>query len=280
MKYLKLISQDYPFKWENPPQCKVELWDFSKSYKNKEALKEAVTSVASLSVGKNEPKCRDVLFNKLISLGHESPFEFIRFPSPVDGSNNGNLRKFNYEFFYNMDWYMSNFSTVKLKVPIFVARQIMRHRSFSYMELSRRWTRDNKIPFEFWYPKDLSEEGRENLRKFYVFSIDRYYYLLNSGFSPAKARCVIPVAAYTEFWMQGDYNAWLNFFIYRLHPESQYETRLVAESIFNLMKKHQPEIINTMKKEANNWLHQSSELFIVARVKRLTWFKKNYLEKE
>jgi len=77
--------------------------------------------------------------------------------------------------------------------------------------------------------------------------------------------------------MQGDFRAFLNFFVHRLHPETQEETRLVVESMWNLLKEHQPEIIETMANYLDDWTQDCNPIFRPARQKRAEWFRENFL---
>jgi len=276
LKYIRKLGESFPYGYEKPPIAKVELWDFSRANENDEARKEAVCLVASISYGNEYCKDPDRLWNLLIERGHESPFEFVRSVYVADGRNM-NLRN---EEFLSLDAcceeakrdeltaYEKYITTFKLKVPIFVARQIQRHRSFSYMEMSRRYVKGEKVRFEFWcWGNSLA-----NMAKAY------YNSLIDKGAKPEVARTNLPLSLYTQFWMQGDYRAWLNFFIHRLHPEAQEETRLVAEAMWRLLKEHQPEIIETMADYLDEWINDCNPIFRPAREKKAEWFREEWLE--
>ena len=112
-------------------------------------------------------------------------------------------------------------ATLKLKVPIFIARQIQRHRTFSYNEISRRYV---DSPPEFFWPdkwrkraenvkQGSSEEavGDEDWAYGLPSAISRYMadasYLYNdmldSEVAPELARMILPQNMYTEFYMSG-----------------------------------------------------------------------------
>jgi len=273
LKYIRKVDEKHPYDYENPPVCKVELWDFSKANENEEARKEAVCLVASISYGNEYCKDPDKLWNLLIERGHESPFEFIKtIGDAVFGCKVQriveNLRE--EPFPDGVSAYIPNYfiSTFKLKVPIFVARQIQRHRAFSYMEMSRRYVKGDKVEFEFWQHSN----ALINFVKIY------YNSLLEKGLRPEVARANLLLGLYTTFWMQGDYKAWLNFFIHRLHPEAQEETRLVAKSMWDLLKEDQPEIIEAMADYLESWTKECNPIFTPAREKKAEWFSKNFLE--
>ena len=281
MKYIRKLAKSYPYTYENPPICKVELWDFSRANENNESRKEAVTTVASISHGNEFAKNPDRLWDLLIERGEESPFEFVRaFGKTLrQGLDAWDNIKEPIKQILIKRTKESN-ATFKLKVPIFVARQIMRHRAFSFMEMSRRYVKGNRIPFEFWNKKEICYliAYSINLLCPYDSSEDFYSIAIQKGFKPEQARAFLPLGLYTQFWMQGNYEAWLNFFIQRLHPEAQEETRLVALSMWNLLKKYQPETIITMSSYLDIWIEDCNPMFKPAREKRAKWFKANYLE--
>jgi len=288
LKYIKKLGTKSVYSYENPPICKVELWDFSRANENDEARKEAVCLVASISYGNKYCKDPNKLWNLLIERGHESPFEFVRYvdwvPHPFYPSFKkhhlilGNLREADYQE-NNGKFANEIIATFKLKVPIFVARQIQRHRAFSYMEISRRYVKGEKVKFEFWKPPQSDSLDITNaLATEYSLMCDLQKTLLDKGLKPEQARAFLPLGLYTQFWMQGDYRAWANFFIHRLHPEAQEETRLVAQSMWELLKEHQPEIIERMANHLDEWIRDCNPMFRVARERKAEWFKRNWLE--
>ena len=134
---------------------------------------------------------------------------------------------------------MANIAAFKIKVPLFIARQVMRHRQFSYQELSRRYTDDKRAPLDFWSPS-----GKEEIDLFqlaYTLEERVYKLLLSSGVRAEIARSVLGSGLYTQFWMMGDREAWSNYFLLRLDPHTQAEHREVARAMLDLLVKHQME---------------------------------------
>ena len=280
MKYLRKLGESYPYDYENPPICKAELWNFSRANENEESKKEAVTTVASISHGNEYAKNPDRLWNLLIKRDEESPFEFVRFYERREGEcslRNKNFLTKDHSTLFTLD---DIFATFKLKVPIFVARQIQRHRAFSYMEMSRRYVKNNKVRFEYW---DKYGDPTLTMRNCSFYSITEYaedvyeHVMFHKEATPEQARAFLPLGLYTQFWMQGNYEAFANFFIYRLAPEAQEETRLVALAMWNLLKKHQPEIIETIKDFLDRWINKCNPMFQPAREKKAEWFKEKWL---
>ena len=255
MKYIKKLDVRPLYK---DGIGKVELWDFSHSNYNKESREETISTVASICYNQ-EPKDPGALVGRLSAESNGAPasaFEFVRdwnYSSIEKSLRNYPGMPFRehlvggkelYDAFYNQ-----RIAVFKLKVPIFVARQIMRHRSFSFQELSRRYTGDNKAKLEFWEPFDDRDVIYDDL---YAEAIITYRELVLGGTRPEIARAVLPVSLYTEFWMMGDEEAWTNFFAVRMEKRAQAETREVAEKMFTLLKQYQGLMAFNIKKELNN----------------------------
>jgi len=242
----------------------VELWDFSLQNLNKETQKATVGLVASISYGNFNPREPERLYDKLLKLGHESPLEFVRdvekeevlevdgvyvVPSGIGIDKSLRNRKISlYPTTKNTKILLDNLATFKLRVPIYSARQIMRHRAFSYLELSRRYTKDNKIPFETYIPESIAKKPLlRTIFKFHFWLFKKIYnYFLSQGIKPEDARALMPVSTMTEFWMMGDYKGFLNFFVERIQPEAQGITRKVAKTMLSLLIKHQPNFVDNM----------------------------------
>lgn len=139
-------------------------------------------------------------------------------------------------------------ATLKLKIPIFVARQIQRHRTFSYNEISRRYV-DN--PPEFYTPDTWrgraqnAKQGSSNEEIVAAHAVntvvigkalDGYNEMLRLGVAPEMARILLPQSMYTEFYMTGNLRAWSHFLQLRLDEHTQNETRQVAEMVKEILE--------------------------------------------
>lgn len=134
----------------------------------------------------------------------------------------------------------------RIKCPLFIARQVMRHRTFSYNEISRRYTSQR---IEFYYPGELRQQATKNLqcstdaqahdhdRAIEIYheackkSLEHYQMLLLKGVCREQARGVLVQSMYTEFYMSGNLLNWLKFLDLRLDAHAQYEARLLAQAI-------------------------------------------------
>jgi len=135
--------------------------------------------------------------------------------------------------------------TLHVKVPIFVARQLMRSNvGIVYNEVSRRYVDDEP---EFWWPEDGWRKRAENVKQgssdekadipsfdVNAFAFDAtktYNYLLKEGVAPELARIILPQNMYTEFYMTGSLAAFARVCKLRLDPHAQKEIRDVAKQI-------------------------------------------------
>jgi len=153
--------------------------------------------------------------------------------------------------------------TLRLKVPLFVARQIMRHRTFSYNEISRRYTEVDISLFEF---SDLRYQSHQNLQcsdgqlDEYASSQARelinelsqsclmvYRTLLEVGIAREQARAILPQSLYTEFYMSGNLLNWLKFVQLRDTEHAQPETRRVAQAVLSLLDDLYPATIQAWR---------------------------------
>jgi thymidylate synthase (FAD) len=142
------------------------------------------------------------------------------------------------------------FASFHVKAPIFVARQLVKHKFIRWNEVSRRYTTEN---IEFYEPdvwrgrsadkKQGSDgvvivEGMDVGRLYgnpdYVSSevcLRAYKFLLEQGVAPEQARMVMPQSTMTEWWWSGSLDAFSDMCKLRLKDDTQYESRLVAQLI-------------------------------------------------
>ena len=226
----------------------VELWDITNANTNEESRIETITIIASLSYGNEYAKNPQKLYQLLKEKKHLSVFEFIRcypfFDIPTSFRHKPNCRYISdYDFSQKINIisdYRKNVGIVKIKVPIFVMRQIVRHRGFSFLEISRRFVNPEKVPFEFWYPEDLDDKKKLDFNLAFMSLYEQMRQYTNKL---EIARTVLPLNLYTTVWVLGHKEAWDNFFKLRLTKETQQETRIVAENMYELFKQEQPLLV-------------------------------------
>ena len=133
------------------------------------------------------------------------------------------------------------FASFHIKAPIFVARQLVKHKFLRWNEISRRYVDDEP---EFYEPKQWrgrsadKKQGSEGvvnitldqeLQSLWHLSI--YKTLLSEGVAPEQARMVLPQSTLTEWYWSGSVDAFSAMCKLRCASDTQYETRLVADNI-------------------------------------------------
>jgi len=154
------------------------------------------------------------------------------------------------------------FATFHIKAPIFVARQLQKHEYMPWNEISRRYVDSEP---EFYQPdvwrgrsadKKQGSEGEVTMvdisgrfplspRTVQTLSdgktLEAYRNLIDAGVAPEQARMVLPQSMMTEWYWSGSLYAFAKMCSLRLKPDTQYETRLVAEQIEDKMTELFPE---------------------------------------
>lgn len=149
-----------------------------------------------------------------------------------------------------------------MKLPIFVARQFIRHRTASVNEISYRYVTAVR---EFYVPAlDRMQRKAESNKQGSSITLvddpelcgidihdagehafDTYETLLSAGLAPELARTVLPCGTYTEWYWQNDLHNTLHMLSLRLDSHAQYEIRVYAEAMLALMRPIFPTIIKS-----------------------------------
>lgn len=149
--------------------------------------------------------------------------------------------------------------TFEVKAPIFVFRQWHRHRTWSFNEVSARYS---ELPEEFYVPdpsmigqqhasnkqaRDLSlviNEQEESLKRQEVTyykahcskAFDTYRHLIEQAQWPRElARMVLPMSTYSHMFATVDLHNLLHFLELRDHSHAQLEIRVYAQAIRQLI---------------------------------------------
>jgi thymidylate synthase (FAD) len=154
---------------------------------------------------------------------------------------------------------------VEMKLPIFVARQFVRHRTQSLNEVSARYTKlsdDWYIPaFEVIGGKAKSnKQGRAEaphpeakwFRDELDFQCGRSYGLytaaINKGIAPELARLFLHVNHYTHWITSVNLHNLMHFLALRQGTHAQYEARVYAEAVLELLEPVLPELMRLYRK--------------------------------
>jgi len=151
------------------------------------------------------------------------------------------------------------FASFHIKAPVFVARQLVKHKFLRWNEISRRYV-DTKPEFyvpDVWRGKaEDKKQGSDGVieeathilysnNEFYgcIDETDPYYQCLHSyegllrlGVCPEQARMVLPQSMMTEWYWSGSLDAFADMCNLRCTGDTQLETRLVANQICDSMK--------------------------------------------
>jgi len=144
--------------------------------------------------------------------------------------------------------------TFHVKLPIFVARQWIRHRMSSYNETSFRY---REAPEEFydplsWRGQDIKnkqgsvtaeidhQEMRRHLRTVEEGTTAIYQHMLKAGVAREMARMVLPVNLYTEWYWTVNARALMHFIQLRSEQHAQWETRQYSNALWKLFARLMP----------------------------------------
>ena len=138
----------------------------------------------------------------------------------------------------------------RIKAPIFVARQLVKHQvGLVWNEVSRRYVDDTPefyIPTEWRLKAENKKQGSSdetieyNINGAIEFVTQTYNNLLNADIAPEMARMVLPQNLYTEWYWSGTLMAFARVCNLRCKPDTQKETQLIAEQIDEQAKEKFP----------------------------------------
>jgi thymidylate synthase (FAD) len=138
------------------------------------------------------------------------------------------------------------FASFHVKAPIFVARQLVKHKFLRWNEISRRYVDDEPEFYEpavwrgrsvdkkqgssgVWEPNYAIDGAMSQLK-------DLYDQMIYDGCAPEQARMVLPQSTMTEWYWSGSLDAFADMCRLRLPSDTQQETRVVAQQINNIMQ--------------------------------------------
>ena len=129
----------------------------------------------------------------------------------------------------------------RIKAPIFVARQLVKHQvGLVWNEISRRYV-DNEpefyIPSEWRLKAEDKKQGSSdetieyNINGAIEFVTQTYNNLLRANVAPEMARMILPQNLYTEWYWSGTLMAFARVCNLRCKSDTQLETQKIAEMI-------------------------------------------------
>jgi thymidylate synthase (FAD) len=138
-----------------------------------------------------------------------------------------------------------------IKMPIFLARQHMRHRTASVNEMSARYSvvPDEFVVFDAYRGQSVvNKQGSEGVvavspdkQKESCESAFRIYTeLLEGGVCREQARCHLPQATFTEFYWKINLHNLMHYLNLRMAEGAQAEIRAYAQEMFDIVQEFAP----------------------------------------
>jgi thymidylate synthase (FAD) len=193
----------------------VKLINYSQPHENEQSLQDAIAYCARVSNPTNQQNTstNEKLLHYLITHHHWSPFEMVSICLEVTTTRD-------------------------------IARQMLRHRSFSFQEFSQRYAvvdesfvtkevrlqdkknRQNSIATE---DHDLQQEWIEKQTHIATQSQEVYMWALENGIAKEQARAVLPEGMTpSRLYMNGTLRSWIHYLQLRTNKDTQKEHREVA----------------------------------------------------
>lgn len=171
-----------------------------------------------------------------------------------------------------------NVATFRFVVPLFIRSQHHRHRTWSYNEISRRYT---DVDLRFYEPKNFRTQHQSNRQASNIEelidpivgfrsvphgasspasnlvklhnqrSLLLYNALMEAGVCREQARGVLPQNLYTEYYGTCNLSNLLKFIDLRIHEGAQWEIQKVAEALLELTTDLWPTAVNAYKENKN-----------------------------
>jgi thymidylate synthase (FAD) len=167
-----------------------------------------------------------------------------------------------------------------IRLPVFVARQWVRHRSARLNEISGRYS---LMKGEFYVPRpeDIALQSSDNKQGRSSEPVDgetaakiiaaftqgqsnayaEYSQIVESGIARELARINLPLSLYTEWYWQIDLHNLFHFLSLRLEAHAQKEIRVYAEVLFEITKKVAPRCCESFERHILGGVNFSREEF-------------------
>lgn len=219
----------------------IQAWNPWRSRKSVAHAKWWVSKVASLSYGNGAAKNPEALFQSIVDKGHHAVLEFVPWTDiGCTALPHASLRHrlhlsdtaevwaaYFSECQMERGMKLSAATAFLVECPLYVRSQWMRHRSFAYLEMSRRYTKGSKVAWEYYGQGD----GPIVDRAFWEACETEYQRRLDAGWPNEIARGCMSMESMTKFWVAGfdrDYGAFLKL---RNDAHAQPEIRVFAQWI-------------------------------------------------
>jgi len=162
-----------------------------------------------------------------------------------------------------------NIATFRFKVPLFVRSQHHRHRTWSYNEISRRYTDFN---IEFYEPKEFRTQHKSNrqasnnelidpqlepygenkcstmLQLHHGMCLQLFEEMIAAGVCREQARGILPQNMYTEYYGTANLSNIMKFIGLRTHEGAQWEIQQVAKGMLDIIETLWPVAVSNYRK--------------------------------
>ena len=150
------------------------------------------------------------------------------------------------------------FASFHVKAPIFVARQLVKHKFLRWNEISRRYVDDTPEFYNTDVWREKSEDKKQGSQgkittscvldmcgeythpmfaaeEINLLALQTYDSMIAGGVCPEQARMILPQSMMTEWYWSGSLDAFADMCKLRCKSDTQYETRIVADKISAVM---------------------------------------------
>ena len=146
-----------------------------------------------------------------------------------------------------------------------IARQILRHRSFSFQEFSQRYADTNLLDANIPIPDlrrqdtknrqnsidDVPEKQtkflQERIKQYFNEGMDLYNELLREGIAKECARFVLPLATPTRLYMSGSVRSWIHYIDLRSGHGTQKEHMDIANACKSIFTEQFPTVSESLE---------------------------------
>lgn len=145
---------------------------------------------------------------------------------------------------------------IEIETSRAISAQIMRHRSFSFQELSQRYTSDIGVEFpELRLKGSTNRQGSSStildktsleskaIMQAMNSSYETYLYLVEQGVALESARMVLPMGTNTTIYMSGSLRSWIHYIQLRTEDHTQKEHRVIAFECRDILELLYPNVM-------------------------------------
>ena len=208
--------------------------------------------------------------------GVKTPEEFIVYCARVSNPNNQNTNEFSDKLIRylikHQHWSPMEMVSVVMEITTTrdIARQMLRHRSFSFQEFSQRYadpTKDLSFEIRDARKQDTTNRqnsielqgtlGDDNLKESWTIkqkdfvnkSIELYSWAITNGIAKEQARAVLPEGmTHSRLYMSGSLRSWIHYCELRRGNGTQKEHQEIANASWDIISENFPNVAKALEK--------------------------------